>query len=96
MVKALLRANLYVRQNREGTIGTMMDWIKVNRESAATTYDSTWNIFSEDSSMPESGLNFVIDQGREAIKIDRAVAISDVAEHGSLREAHKELGIKSR
>ena len=96
MVKALLRANRYVRQNREGTIQTMIDWIKVDRESAAATYDSTWKIFSEDGSMPESGLKLVIDQGREAMKIDRAVAISDVAEHGPLREVHKELGIKSR
>lgn len=30
------------------------------------------------------------------MKIDRAVAISDVAEHGPLREAQKKLGIKSR
>jgi ABC-type nitrate/sulfonate/bicarbonate transport system substrate-binding protein len=96
MIKALLRANRYVRQNREGTIQTMMDWIKVDRESAAATYDSTWKIFSEDGSMPESGLKLVIDQGREAMKIDRAVAISEVAEYGPLREVHKELGIKSR
>jgi hypothetical protein len=74
----------------------MMDWIKVDRESAAATYDSTWKIFSEDGSMPESGLKLVIDQGREAMKIDRPVAISEVAEHGPLREVHKELGIKSR
>lgn len=65
MVKALLRANLYVRQNREGTIATMMDWIKVDRESAAATYDSTWEIFSEDGSMTGSGLKLVIDQGRK-------------------------------
>ena len=92
----MLRANRYVRQNREGTIQTMMDWIKVDRESAAATYDSTWKIFSEDGSMPESGLKLVIDQGREAMKIDRAVAISEVAEYGPLREVQKELGIKSR
>jgi hypothetical protein len=85
-----------VRQNREGTIQTLIDWIKVDRESAAATYDSTWKIFSEDGSMPESGLKLVIDQGREAMKIDRAVAISEVAEYGPLREVHKELGIKSR
>ncbi len=96
MIKALLRANRYVRQNREGTIATMMDWIKVDRESAAATYDSTWKIFSEDGSMPESGLKLVIDQGREAMKIDRPVAISEVAEHGPLRVVHKELGIQSR
>jgi hypothetical protein len=46
--------------------------------------------------MPESGLKPVIDQGREAMKINRAVAISEVAEQVPLREVHKELGIKSR
>ena len=55
-----------------------MDWIKVDRESVAATYDSTWKIFSEDGSMPEIGLKLVIDQGREAMKMDRPVAISEV------------------
>ena len=31
MTKFLLRANRYVRANREGTIQTMMEWIKVDR-----------------------------------------------------------------
>ena len=56
MVKAMLRANRFVRSNREGTIQTLMDWVKVDRESAAATYDSTWKIFSEDGGMSESGL----------------------------------------
>jgi hypothetical protein len=42
--------------------------------------------FSEDGSMPESGLKLVIDQAREAMKIDRAVATSDMTEYGPLRE----------
>jgi NitT/TauT family transport system substrate-binding protein len=96
MVKALLRANRFVRSNREGTIQTMMDWIKVDRESAVATYDSTWKIFSEDGGISESGLKLVIDQGREAMKIERPVAISEVAEFSFLRDAQKELGIKGR
>src|SRR4030095_1895913 len=96
MVKALLRANRYVRANREGTIQTMMEWIKVDRESAAATYDSTWKIFSEDGNMPEAGLKLVIDQGREAMKIDRSVASSEVADLTILREVQKEMGIKPR
>jgi len=94
MVKALLRANRYVRSNREGTIQTMMDWIKVDRESAASTYDSTWKIFSEDGGMSESGLKLVIDQGREAMKIERPVALTEVADFGIIHEVQKELGIK--
>jgi len=96
MVKALLRANLFVRSNREGTIQTLMDWVKVDRESAAATYDSTVKIFSEDGSISESGLKLVIDQGREAMKIDRPVALSEVADFSIIREVQKELGIKPR
>jgi NitT/TauT family transport system substrate-binding protein len=96
MVKALLRANRFVRQNRDGTIQTMMDWGKVDRESAAATYESTWKIFSEDGSIPEAGLKLVIDQGRQAMSIDRPVANSEVADTAILREAQRELGIKSR
>ena len=96
MIKAALRANRFVRQNREGTIQTMMDWIHVDRESAAATYDGTWRIFSEDGSIPENGLKLVIDQGREAMKIDRPVANSEIADLSILREVQKELGIKGR
>ena len=96
MIKAALRANRFVRQNREGTIQTMMDWIRVDRESAAATYDGTWRIFSEDGSIPENGLKLVIDQGREAMKIDRPVANSEVADLSILRDVQKELGIKGR
>jgi NitT/TauT family transport system substrate-binding protein len=94
MVKALLRANRFVRANREGTIQTMMDWIKVDRESAVATYDSTWKIFSEDGGISESGLKLVIDQGREAMKIERAVANAEVADFSIIREVQKELGIR--
>ena len=96
MIKATLRANRFVRQNREGTIQTLMDWVHVDRESAAATYDSTWRIFSEDGNIAESGLRSVIDQGRQAMKIDRPVAIEEVADFAPLREAQKELGIKGR
>jgi NitT/TauT family transport system substrate-binding protein len=96
MVKAMVRANRFVRSNREGTIQTMMEWIKVDRESAVATYDSTWKIFSEDGGLSESGLKLVIDQGREAMKIERPVANSEVADFNIIREVQKELGIKAR
>ena len=72
----------------------MAEWMKIDRESAAATYDSTWRVFSEDGSIPEAGLKLVIDQGREAMKIERAVASAEIADFNLLREAHKELEIK--
>lgn len=94
MVRAMLKANRFVRSNREGTIQTMMDWIKVDRESATATYDSTWKIFSEDGSISETGLKLVMDQGREAMKIERPVALTEVADFSFIREVQREMGIK--
>ncbi len=94
MLKALLRANRFVRSNREGTIQTMMDWIKVDRESAAATYDATWKIFSEDGTISDSGLKLVVDQGRKTMKIERPVANSEVADFKLIREVQKALSSK--
>ena len=91
MLRAMIRTNRFIKQNRDGTIQAMMDWIKIDRDSAAATYDSTWRVFSEDGSIPEAGLKLVIDQGREAMKIDRPVASSEVADMSLLREVQKEL-----
>jgi NitT/TauT family transport system substrate-binding protein len=96
MIKAGIRANRYVRQNRDGAIQVMMEWGKTDREAATNTYDSTWRIFSEDGGLTESGLKLVIDQAKQSMNIDRPVAISDVAEFTHVREAQKELGIKAR
>lgn len=96
MIKAGIRANRYMRQNRDGAIQVMMDWGKTDRESAANTYDSTWRIFSEDGGMTENGLKVVIDQAKQSMNIDRPVAFSEVAEFSLVRDAQKELGIKGR
>jgi len=94
MLKAMIRTNRFIRQNRDGTIQTMMEWMKIDRESAAATYDSVRRVFSEDGSIPEDGLKLVIDQGRTAMKIERAMANSEVADFSLLREVHKEMAIK--
>ena len=94
MLKAMIRTNRFIRSNRDGTLQAMMEWMKIDRESAAATYDSTWRVFSDDGSIPDAGLKLVIDQGREAMKIERAVASTEVADMSLLREVHKDLAAK--
>ena len=96
MIKAGIRANRYVRQNRDGAIQVLMEWGKTDREAATNTYESTWRIFSEDGGMTESGLKVVIDQAKQSMNIDRPVAISDVADFNLVRDTQRELGIKGR
>ena len=94
MLKAMIRTNRFIRQNRDGTIQAMMEWMKIDRDSAAATYDSTRRVFSEDGTISDAGLKLVIDQAREAMKIERAVANSDVADMSLLRDVQKELAAK--
>lgn len=94
VIKAGIKANRYIRQNRDGTIQAMMEWMKIDKEMATATYDSVGKAFNEDGSLPEDGLRLLIDEAKKAAKISREIPSSEVADLSILREAQKELGIK--
>jgi NitT/TauT family transport system substrate-binding protein len=96
VIKAGIRANNYIRTNREGTIQFLMSQQKIDGEIAAATYDSVHKAFNEDGSVPEDGLRLVIEEAKKSVKVDRQVSVSDVADLSILREAQKELGIKAK
>ena len=95
-IKALIKANRFIRQNREGTIQTLADWGRTTPALAAAAYDSAFKVYNLDGSIPEEGLLAVIDQAVKETKLTRQVAVSEVADTTLLREAQKELGIKGR
>jgi ABC-type nitrate/sulfonate/bicarbonate transport system substrate-binding protein len=90
-LKALIRANRYIRENRDGTIQVLMDWAKVDRETATADYDTIRLISSSDGTIPEKGLRLWIDESKGALKTDREVALNEVADFSILSEVQKEL-----
>ena len=96
VIKAGIKANRYIHQNREGTIQFMMEWLKIDKEMATATYVSTSKAFSEDGSIPEDGLRLVIEEAKQSAKVEREVPLRDVTDLSILREAQKELGIKEK
>ena len=95
-IKALIKANRYIIANRDGSIQALAEWGRTDRENAAAAYDGTVKVFNNDGSIPESGLKLVIEQSKEALKVNRSIAAEEVADLGPLRDAQKELGIKGR
>ena len=93
VIKAGIKASRYIRQNRDGTLPVMMEWLKIDKDIAATTYDSVWKAFSDDGSLPENGLRVAIEEAKRVGKVDRDVSLGEVADLSILREAQKELGI---
>ena len=96
VIKAGIKANRYIRTNRDGTIQFMQDWIKIDRELATATYDSLAKVFNEDGSLPEDSFRLLIEDVKKAAKVEREVTLSEVADLTILREAQKELGTKGK
>ena len=96
VIKAGIKSNRYIIQNREGTIQIMTEWMKIDREMAAATYESVVKAFSDDLSLPENGLRLLIEEAKRAAKVEREVAMNEVADLSILKEAQRELGIAAK
>jgi len=83
-----------MRENRDGTIPILMSTYRIDKEMATAAYDSFIKGFNLDGSMPEDGFRRLLDDTKRVMKIDREVALSEVADLSILREAQRELGIR--
>jgi ABC-type nitrate/sulfonate/bicarbonate transport system substrate-binding protein len=95
-IKAGIRANQYIAQNRNGTIQGIMEWLKIDRGTASATYDSVAKAFNSDGGVPEVGLRLVIEEAKKTTKVNREASINEAMDLSILRQAQRELGIGSR
>ena len=96
VIRAGIKANRYMRANRDGTIPILMSTYRLDKEVAAALYDSFVKGFNDDGNLPEDGFRRLIDDTKKVTKVDREIALSEVADLLILREAQKELGIKAK
>ncbi|HEY2988459.1 MAG TPA: hypothetical protein VGL11_12085 [Candidatus Binatia bacterium] len=93
-IKAMIKANRYIRENRDGAIQVLSEWGGTKLEYAAATYDSSWKFFNPDGSISEDGLRLVVEQAKIEAKIPREISLSEVSDVTALRQAQIELGIR--
>ena len=87
VIRAGIKANRYIRDNREGTIQFLIEWLKINREVATASYDSVVKVFDEDINKCQEGLRTVIEETRKNLKVNREVPLSEVADLSIFRDA---------
>jgi ABC-type nitrate/sulfonate/bicarbonate transport system substrate-binding protein len=95
-IKATIRANRFIRDNREEAVRILIEWGKIERDYAYASYDALKNLFNADGAVPQDGLRLVIDQARRSAKVSREVTAAEVADLTILRQAQRELGIKGQ
>ena len=96
VIRAGIKANRYIRTQREGTIQFLMEWQKVNRETASANYDGAVRVFNDDGNLSDAGLRLIIDEAKKTAKIDRDIALNEIADLSILKQAQKELAVKPK
>ena len=94
VTKALVRANRYIRDDKEGAVRVLIDWAKIEREHALASYDSAWKVFSPDGTISPEGLQLVLEQAKSELKLTRDVPLSEIIDTAPLQDVQRELGIK--
>ena len=96
VIRAGIKANRYMRENRDGTIPVLMSTYRLDKEVATAAYDTFVKGFNLDGNMPEDGFRRLIDDTKQVMKITREVALNEVSDFTILRDVQKELGIVGR
>ncbi len=94
VIKAGIKANRYIRGNRDGTIQFIGEWLKVKKDVAAATYDGVVKVYNEEPNVCEKGLRVTIEERKQALKITRDIPLNEVADLSLIREALREMGVK--
>ena len=94
VLKALIRGSRFMREHRDETVNILSDWARIDRQSALDYYDAAWRASSADGTIPDKGLRLVIEDARSALKIEREVSASEVADFNLVKEVQRELRLK--
>ncbi len=96
VIKAGIKANRYIQQNRDGTIQVLAEWLKIDKGMATATYEGVSKTFNDDGSVPEDGLRLMIEEIKRVTKVNRQVSLDEVADLSILKEAQQELAINGK
>lgn len=87
VVRAVVKAMLFIRKNREESVRIIMSWLSLNRDVAEKSYDMALDSFSEDGSPSRKGLMTSI----ELSGVKEEVPLAKVFDFSFLQEIHNEL-----
>jgi NitT/TauT family transport system substrate-binding protein len=96
MIRAGIKANQYIRSNRDGSIKFFAEWQRTSAEIAAATYDPVRRVYSADGGIPMDGLQLVVQDTKELIDAKRDVPLNDFVDLTALRQAQAELAVKGK
>lgn len=94
MLRALLKAQQFIRSNKTESVRVIADWLKLEPGIAQASYDIYVKGMSLNGMVPERVLETDIERARKEQQVKEAVPVGKIVDFGILKEALNELGMK--
>jgi NitT/TauT family transport system substrate-binding protein len=94
MLRALLQAQMFIRNNKPETVRVIADWLKLEPRIAQASYDIYVKGMSPDGIVPERVLESDIERARNDQQVKEVVPVGKVVDFAMLRAASRELAVK--
>jgi len=93
-IKGTIDALQFIRRDKEEAIDIAAKWMQLDRPRVKAVLESVFPLYSIDGTMTDQSLQAALDVEVQRGKIERKVALSEIADRTLLLEAQKELGLK--
>lgn len=90
-VRAVVKAILFMRKNKEQSVRAAMNWLALDRDVAEKSYDMALDSFSEDGSPTLKGLQNSVTLEKQRAGIKEEIPLTKVFDFSALQEVHSEL-----
>jgi len=90
-VRAVVKAILFMRKNKEQSVRAAMNWLALDRDVAEKSYDMALDSFSEDGSPTLKGLQNSVTLEKQRAVITEEIPLTKVFDFSALQEVHSEL-----
>jgi ABC-type nitrate/sulfonate/bicarbonate transport system substrate-binding protein len=93
MIRSILKANKFIRENKEQSVALLKEWMKISQDLAEKSYDVTLPGFSLTGEPRQSVLKFLLEQAKKDSGVKEDIPLSKVFDASPLKAAQKDLGI---
>lgn len=94
LIKGTIDALQFIRRDKEEAIDIAAKWMQLDRPKVKAVLESVFPLYSTDGTMTDQALQAALDVETQRAKIERKIALSEIADRTLLLEAQKELGLK--
>jgi ABC-type nitrate/sulfonate/bicarbonate transport system substrate-binding protein len=91
VLRALIKATRFMKENRKETMKMMADSLGVTAGQAAKAYDGSIRSFTDDGMIADKGLALNIDLTKERLNITRDIPLAQVVDWSLVNELKREM-----